>query len=199
MFDFLTIGHSNRSSADFISCLREYRIQAVADVRTVPASGHYPDFNRSRLASLLRAEGVSYAFFGHALGGRPASSVLYKPNGRADYEAMASDPGFVAGIEQLRCAPALPVALMCSEGNPRDCHRSLLVSRSLAARGVLIAHIERDGATTTHEGLERQLLSMARLDSELFRSDEEVMNEAYARQADGIAYMRSDIEESRPA
>ena len=38
------------------------------------------------------------------------------------------------------------VALMCSEGNPEDCHRLSTLSPDLADRGLEVLHILRNGS-----------------------------------------------------
>jgi uncharacterized protein (DUF488 family) len=45
-------------------------------------------------------------------------------------------------------------ALMCSEEDPRECHRHLLISRVLQARGIAVVHIRGDGTLTTSDDLE---------------------------------------------
>ena len=40
-----TIGHSTRKIDDFISALEGYGIKLVADVRLLPGSKRYPQFN----------------------------------------------------------------------------------------------------------------------------------------------------------
>ena len=51
------------------------------------------------------------------------------------------------------------VCLMCAEREPLDCHRCLLVSRSLAGRGLAVGHILHDGATEPHAATEERLLA----------------------------------------
>jgi uncharacterized protein (DUF488 family) len=48
-----TIGHSVRPIETFISLLRENKIKAVADVRLLPGSKRYPQFNKEALAGSL--------------------------------------------------------------------------------------------------------------------------------------------------
>src|SRR5213082_2953795 len=64
-----TIGHSTRSIDDFISLLKENEIKLLADVRSLPGSKRYPQFNREALAESLNAHGIRYEHFPE-LGGR---------------------------------------------------------------------------------------------------------------------------------
>jgi uncharacterized protein (DUF488 family) len=55
-----TIGHSNRSFEEFLALLKEFKIQAVADVRRYPSSQKFPHFNRGPLHRLLAAQKIQY-------------------------------------------------------------------------------------------------------------------------------------------
>jgi hypothetical protein len=82
---------------------------------------------------------MGYVFFGDELGGRPRDPSLYC-DGVADYEAMAQRPGFRADLDRLLAmAGQRRLCLMCSERDPLDCHRCLLVARALAACGATSA------------------------------------------------------------
>jgi uncharacterized protein (DUF488 family) len=59
---------------------------------------------------------------------------------------MAEEPGFKAAIQRLLVGSREHrVALLCSEGNPSECHRRLLVGKVLADHGVRLRHILPDG------------------------------------------------------
>jgi hypothetical protein len=47
---------------------------------------------------------------------------------------------------------------MCAEKEPLDCHRTVLVSRRLAERGVGIDHLLADGKQMSHDIIEDSLL-----------------------------------------
>jgi uncharacterized protein (DUF488 family) len=72
---------------------------------------------------------MDYLFLGDELGGWPRDPSLYR-NGIADYEAMARRSSFQAGLDRvLRHAARHRLCLMCSEREPLDCHRCLLIAR----------------------------------------------------------------------
>jgi uncharacterized protein (DUF488 family) len=64
-----TIGHSTRDTDIFTSLLQENGIKLLADVRSLPGSKRYPQFNREALAESLNAHGIRYEHFPE-LGGR---------------------------------------------------------------------------------------------------------------------------------
>jgi len=148
-FDLFTIGHSNIPIDRFVALLQQAEVTAVADVRSVPASRRFPWFSKSNLAKRLAGEGIDYTLMGDMLGGRPRDARLYR-NGVADYEAMASEPHYLEGLARLTAqAQCSRICLMCAEREPLECHRCLLVARSLAEGGFTIGHILHDGRRRT--------------------------------------------------
>ena|SRR5689334_344827 len=188
-FDFFTIGHSNTPAERFTAMLRETGVDAIVDVRSIPASRFCPWFSAKNLAPLLAAANINYLFCGEELGGRPRDPSLYC-DGVADYEAMARRPRFQAALDHLLAdAGGRRPCLMCSERDPLDCHRCLLVGRALAARGVTIGHILHDGTLEAHTSAERRLLEIAGDDSGLFATgQDERLAAAYRRRAGAVAY-----------
>jgi uncharacterized protein (DUF488 family) len=161
VFDLFSIGHSNSPIDGFIALLGEAGVNAVADVRSTPYSRFCPWFSRNNLQAHLKAADITYLSYGEALGGRPGDTSLYC-DGVADYEAMAGTPAFQSGLDRLQNDMAQHrVCLMCAEREPLDCHRCLLVARSLAARGVAIGHILHDGAVEPHAATEQRLMQWA--------------------------------------
>jgi len=154
-----TIGHSDHDTAAFIALLRQHDITLVADVRSQPYSRWTPQFNREILARDLEKAGVAYVHLGDALGGRPSDPTMYNPGQeRPDYRRVEQTDAYQAGIDRLLdLARAERVAVMCSEGDHRQCHRHLLVTQTLLARGVRVLHIQPDGRTVEGELVARQL------------------------------------------
>ena len=78
---------------------------------------------------------------------------------------------------------------MCAEREPLDCHRALLIGRSLAARNVAVAHILFDGKLEPHDDTMDRLLDSAGLPrGDLLHSREELIAEAVARKEGRTAY-----------
>jgi uncharacterized protein (DUF488 family) len=188
-FDLYSIGHSNIAAERFVAMLRDAGVNAIADVRSTPFSRRFPWFSGKNLAAMLARQGISYLAYGETLGGRPRDAALYR-DGIADYEAMARRPEFQGGLDRL-CADAarLRVCLMCAEREPLDCHRCLLVARSLAARGLAIGHIRHDGTIEPHRATEQRLLALTGAGDDLFAPGQnERLAAAYRRRAQAIAY-----------
>lgn len=154
-----TIGHSDHPVTVFIELLRRYGVAQLADVRSQPYSRWTPQFNREELAESLREAGIVYWGMGDTLGGRPADHQFYNPGEeRPDYARLSQSAAYQAGIAQLLdLAQSAQTAVMCSEGDHRQCHRHLLVAQTLLDRGVRVLHIQPDGTVQAGERILEQL------------------------------------------
>jgi uncharacterized protein (DUF488 family) len=126
-----TIGHSNRSIAEFVALLKAFDVQQIVDVRTVPKSRHNPQFNEKRLGRSLQKEGIEYLRLEELGGFRHTtkdSQNLGWHNlsfrGFADYMGTLK---FAEGLGDLqKLAERRRTAIMCAEAVPWRCHRSLI-------------------------------------------------------------------------
>jgi uncharacterized protein (DUF488 family) len=194
-----TIGHSAHSWEQFILLLRNAGITAIADVRTSPYSRFSPHFNRDKVRDELRLDGISYVFLGRELGGRPASQRFYC-EGVADYEKMAHAEDFKKGLERvIEGARKYKIALMCSEQDPMDCHRCLLIGRALAERGVQVGHIQANSVIATQEQIENRLLELSgRSSDDLFAPREDRLANAYRDRARKVAFAQTQPDPKGP-
>ena len=144
-----TIGHSNRPVEALLAMLREAGVKRLVDVRAVPKSRRWPQYDGAALERSLAAEGIEYVWRGDTLGGF-RKPVPDSPNvaldgafkGFADHMATAA---FAAAIDDLLAAAANePTAIMCAEKLPAECHRSLIADYALA-RGVQVVHLVAPG------------------------------------------------------
>jgi uncharacterized protein (DUF488 family) len=158
-----TIGHSNHSQQVFIGLVRQHQIDVVADVRSQPYTGYATHFNAGQIQPMLAEVGIQYVFLGEELGGRPTDPACYDADGYVLYDRVAASTCFLQGIERLETGiQRYCVAVMCSEENPAECHRNLLIGRVLAGRGIILRHIRADG----------RLQSQAELDHETAKGDD---------------------------
>ena len=197
--EVLTIGHSTLPYEQFLQALRRANVTAIADVRSAPYSRQLPQFNRESLSNELRADGIAYVFLGKELGGRPSGHQFYR-DGVADYERMSRTAEFGKGLERvLEGAKTYRIALMCSERDPLDCHRSLLVGRALANRGVRVWHILDNGGVVSQGELEDKLLELSgRGTEDLFASRAERLAAAYRERARRVAFAEPQSDPGGP-
>ena len=108
----------------------------------------------------LNEIGIVYHYMGDSLGGRYTHPTLLFPDGRVNYTKVRQTDKFKAGIREVinKINDGCKMAIMCSEKDPFDCHRFVLVSYQLAKHDVLVNHILDDGSVIGNELLEERLL-----------------------------------------
>ena len=187
--EIFTVGHSSLSYEDFFELLRGASVTAIADVRSTPFSRRNPQFNRDMLRDQLRLDRIAYVFLGDELGGRPKDQHFFC-DGVADYEKMAQSADFERGLQRvIEGAKQYQIALMCSEHDPLECHRCLLVGRAMYGRGVTVKHILSDRTIENQSDIEKRLLQWSRQGGEdLFESYENRLAGAYRKRASKVAY-----------
>ena len=150
-----TIGHSTREIDKFISALEANGIKLIADVRLLPGSKRYPQFNRESLAKSLSEHGIGYEHFPE-LGGRrkpkpDSRNTAWRNESFRGYADHMETEGFREGVNRLvhLANKVGPTALMCAEAVWWRCHRAL-ISDFLKARGVEVTHILHAQKTQAH-------------------------------------------------
>lgn len=128
-----SIGHGQKTQEEFLSELKSFDIHFLVDVRTSPYSKWVPQFNQGIIEGWLQQEGIRYIYMGDYIGGRPLNDICYDEEGYFDYHRMAEEPSFKTGLHRLVDANSknCRVAIMCSESDPSECHRSKLIGREL--------------------------------------------------------------------
>ncbi len=148
-----TAGHSNQPIDEFLGLLAGAHVARLVDVRARARSRRWPQYDGEALARSLAGQGIQYVWRGEALGGfrRPSADSPHTAlrgafRGFADH--MAS-PQFADAIALLLDEAArTPVAIMCAEKLPSECHRSLIADYVLA-RGVEVVHLIAPGERET--------------------------------------------------
>jgi uncharacterized protein (DUF488 family) len=149
-----TVGHSNHPLAKLVDLLRQHRIELLVDVRSSPTARYATHFNRNDIERALHAEGIEYRFLGNLMGGKPKRAEFYDDRGFVLYDRLAESPEFQQGIDQvLEAGHSRRLALLCSEEDPTQCHRRLLIGRVLRKCGAALVHIREDGRLQTEEEL----------------------------------------------
>jgi uncharacterized protein (DUF488 family) len=151
-----TIGHSTRSSEQFISLLKEFGVKTLVDIRRYPASRRFPHFNGPALRELLKGEDIEYLWL-EDLGGRrykpanePSPNAGLKTLGFRNYADYMATNEFRAAVQELLSAAGMSqTAVMCAEKLYWRCHRRLL-SDYLTAHGVAVEHIVEAGNAQPH-------------------------------------------------
>jgi uncharacterized protein (DUF488 family) len=163
-----TIGHSTRSSEQFVSILKAHDVERLVDVRTIPKSRRVPQFNSDALAISLREQGIDYVHLKSLGGLRHAKQDSVNTGwrnasfrGYADYMAT---PEFRAGLERLLdLAREKRTAIMCAEAVPWRCHRSLI------GDALLVRDVQVEDILSTTSRREHKLTPFAKVEgAEIF-------------------------------
>jgi uncharacterized protein (DUF488 family) len=192
-----TIGHSNHDLGDFLAVLVHHGVETLCDVRSRPGSFRFPQFNREPLEAAAALAKIEYQFLGESLGGRPDDPRVYGSDGLVDYVARRKSPDFSAGVDRLlEFSRTANLALMCAEEDPLQCHRFLMICPALVERGVVPAHIRRNGVLESQCDAEDRLLELhggsAFTSGALFVSERaSALEEAFRRQAEEFAFRTS--------
>jgi len=139
-----TVGHSNRTSKEFIDILKAYNIGLLVDVRRFPKSRVVEWSESSKLRKILEDEGIEYIWLGDLLGG-------FREGG---YKAYMETEGYKKGLEKLVEAikrSEKPIAIMCREKLWFKCHRRF-ISDSLVRMGYKVIHIIEKDRVYEHKG-----------------------------------------------
>lgn len=187
-----TIGHSIHSIDRFMALLKQHGITALGDIRSRPYSRMNPQFNRENLKKSLQENGIAYIFLGQELGAQSNDASCYRC-GKLQYDRLAQTDLFRQGLERVRVGmQGYRLALMCAEKEPLECHRTILIARCLEALQIKVEHILEDGSLESQKNALRRLLALLRLpEHDLFRSREDMIEEAYRIQGERIAYEAS--------
>ena len=141
----------------------------------------------------MKDSGIEYVFVGDLIGGRSTNEDDYE-NGRVVYSRLRNSDNFENGLQRVVLgSEKYQLALMCSEKEPIECHRTLLVGQTLFEREIPVTHILGDGTLETHDHAIQRLLKIFKLDEpDLFRTNEEVISEALLRQEQKVAFTLGD-------
>ena len=150
-----TIGHSTHPIEEFIALLKNYGIEQLVDVRTVPKSRHVPQFNSDALEASLREAGIGYVHL-KALGGlrhakKDSMNTGWRNASFRGYADYMETEEFAKGIDRLIVlAKAKRTVIMCAEAVPWRCHRSL-VGDALLVRGIAVEDIMSATSVRPHK------------------------------------------------
>jgi uncharacterized protein (DUF488 family) len=136
--DFFTLGYSGRKIGDIVKCLMAYNVRTLVDIRHNPVSMYRPELSKNNLGSLLSLKGIEYIHFPELGVPRDIRAKAIETGTRDVIwewydNVVTSFLGenlhfFLNRFEH-------PVALMCTEIDPHECHRHRL-SLALEEKGM---------------------------------------------------------------
>lgn len=127
--DFFTFGYEGRSTDDLVSALKEAGVQTVLDIRFTPLSMYRPELSKANFQRRIEREGLAYIHCPE-LGVPKDIRAKAMHNGTRQpiwdwYEGAVVQRHFGYNLHWFLNL-AHPVAMMCVEHDPEECHRHLI-------------------------------------------------------------------------
>lgn len=191
-----TIGYTAFKIEQFISVLHKYKINCVVDVRSLPYSQFYPDYNKEELKRALDTNNILYRNYSEEFGARQKETCYFSPKGYLDFNKYVNSERFEIGYKKIMTGIDLgyTFALMCAETDPIDCHRSIMLGREFHKRSFEVRNILKTGEIITQTELEKQLLDKYFITRDQFsifdeiKDEKHLINEAYDKKNEEIGY-----------
>jgi uncharacterized protein (DUF488 family) len=128
--DFFTIGYSGRTIDQFLKALGEASVSCLIDVRANPVSMYKPDFSKSNLIRHLLSVGIQYLHLPNLGVPRDIRSKATQEGGRSNiwgwYDEHVVQHFCGGNLHRFMNLGDHPVAFMCTELDPTECHRHRL-------------------------------------------------------------------------
>ncbi|GAA4479957.1 DUF488 domain-containing protein [Enteractinococcus fodinae] len=151
-----TVGHSNRSLDEFLELMVENSVRHVVDVRKLPGSKRYPQFNADTLAEQLADHDIELTRAAGLTGRRKVSKDIafgvnawWQNRSFHNYADHALSDEFRQAFTELEAtARAQPTVVMCAEAVWWRCHRRIIADYLLMAE-YPVEHIMGPGQLMT--------------------------------------------------
>jgi uncharacterized protein (DUF488 family) len=127
--DFFTIGYTGRKTEDLLAALIAHGVRTLIDIRQHAVSMYRPDLSKANLKALVESKGLSY-YHMPDLGVPRDIRAKAIAAGTRDviwqwYDRYVVEP-FLSSLHRFFNIAEHPVALMCVEIDPCECHRHRL-------------------------------------------------------------------------
>ncbi len=148
----LTVGHGARPLDELLGMLVHAGATRLVDVRRFPGSRRHPQFGSAVLERAAAASGLEYRHepeLGGRRSGEPGEEAFACPRVAAfrSYAARLARPEVQAAL--ARSLEAKRPCFLCAETLWWRCHRRL-IAELLTARGHVVVHLLRPGASERH-------------------------------------------------
>jgi len=192
--EICTIGYSGFDIKNFVEVLKKYSVTCLIDVRSLPKSAYFKDYDMKNLSVILKKNGIIYRNYAREFGARQTDKKFYTKDA-LDFDKFSASEQFMSGVEKIEKGMALgyKFALMCAEKRPEICHRNILAAKKFHELGYIIQNILSDGSFITQEDVEKILLDKYFPDRNQFSlfekiSEAEMIHQSYKNQSLKIAY-----------
>lgn len=138
----------------FIEILESFKIETLVDIRGLPGSRKFPQFNKENLQISLSQCNINYIHLGD-LGGhrkihKDSKNIRWRNDSFRAYADYMETIEFTLAIKKLEAIAAQSTtSIMCAEALWWRCHRSM-VADYLKIKGWNVLHILNKNTTKEH-------------------------------------------------
>lgn len=127
--DFFTVGYEGRTTKDLFDALLGAGVQCLVDIQFNPVSMYRPDLSKGNLQKALEGAGISYFHLREWGVPRDIRARALETGTRETiwkwYDKSVVGPHFRRNLHRFLNF-GYPVAMMCMECDPTECHRHLI-------------------------------------------------------------------------
>ena len=127
--DFFTIGYAGRKTEEIVLALKTYGVRTLVDIRYNPVSMYRPELSKNNFARLLSERGIFYAHLPELGVPRDIRAKAIETGSRDviwDWYDNVVAAFLGRNLHFFLNSFEHPVALMCTEIDPHECHRHRL-------------------------------------------------------------------------
>src|SRR6266849_6013231 len=128
--DFFTIGYTGRKIDDIVTALKSDGVRTLVDIRQNPVSMYRPELSKNNLATLLKQHDIGYAHLPQLGVPRDIRAKAIETGTRDViwewYDESVVRSYFGQNLHTFLNSAQHPVAFMCTEMAPHECHRHRL-------------------------------------------------------------------------
>jgi uncharacterized protein (DUF488 family) len=128
--EFYTIGYTGRTLTDILVLLTSHQVRTLMDIRQNPVSMYRPELSKNNLRRAVEERSMIYSHLPELGVPRDIRAKAIE-SGTRDviwqwYDEQVVTPYIGTNLHRFLNSVEHPVALMCVETDPRECHRHRL-------------------------------------------------------------------------
>jgi len=127
--DFFTLGYTGRKLTTIIGTLKAHGVHTLVDIRRNPVSMYRPELSKNNLDQTLSLHGIIYVHVPELGVPRDIRAKAVESGSREviwHWYDNVLDSYFNGNLHSFLNGFEYPVALMCTEIDPHECHRHRL-------------------------------------------------------------------------
>jgi uncharacterized protein (DUF488 family) len=127
--DFYTVGYSGRTAKHLVELAKSVGVRTIVDIRLNPVSMYKPEFSKTNFRRIVETDGLLYLHLPNLGVPRHVRARAISTGSRQaiwDWYESRVVPSFRKNLDWFLNIAEHPLAFMCVETDPSECHRHLL-------------------------------------------------------------------------